>query len=117
MKTIIFLSLIISCSTMRLSVRAPYQSSKGNGSVTYERTYPVGGGIPFWCPLTIVFYGGACWTYLAMPFVSQENRFIQDAVTDLNLKLGTTDSRLMIPDVQRISWGSAEPYLGVTPAQ
>lgn len=83
--------------------------------ITYERSYPVGGAMPLWCGLSAILYGGACWAYLAMPFVPQQDRFVSDATTELNTKTGTNDSVIENPEVQRISWGSAEPYLAVEP--
>ncbi len=71
--------------------------------------------MPLWCGLSVIFYGGACWAYLAMPFVPQQDKFIQDATTELNLKIGSQDSLILTPQIERISWGSAEPYLAVTP--
>ena len=112
-KLILLVSLLslVSCGTMRLQVKSPYKSSQGNGFVTYERSYHVGGGMPLWCGLTAIFYGGACWAYVAMPFVPQEETAIRDTVTVLNTKLGTTDATLESPEVKRLSWTSAETYL------
>ncbi len=100
---------------MRLSLKAPYKSSAGNGSVIYERTYPVGGGMPLWCGLSAIFYGGVCWAYLAMPFGHQQETLVQDATSELNAKIGAQDSVILGPRIERISWGSAESYLEVTP--
>lgn len=116
-KALLLASLIFfsSCGTMRLYLRAPYKNTQGTGTVTYERSYPVGGGIPLWCGLSAIFYGGACWAYLAMPFVPQQDKFVNDAVTELNSKTNSTDSVIENAEVLRISWGSAEPYLAVEP--
>lgn len=115
MKNSLIISLgfffILSCGTMRLQLKAPYKSQDKTGFVTYERSYPVGGAIPFWCGITAIFYGGACWTYLAMPLVPQEERIIKDAHSVVNTHLGTTDVILMEPKVQRLSWSSAETYV------
>lgn len=104
---------IFSCGTMRLQVKSPYKSSQGSGHVTYERSYKVGGGMPLWCGLSAIFYGGACWAYLGMPFVPDENRALKDTTTVLNSRLGTTDVVLENPQVKRISWSSAETYFSL----
>ncbi|MFL5785604.1 MAG: hypothetical protein ACJ76H_13390 [Bacteriovoracaceae bacterium] len=106
-----FLMIFTACSTIRMQVKAPYKSSQGNGHVTYERSYPVGGGMPLWCGLTAIFYGGACWAYLGMPFVPMEERAVKDATTVVNTKLGTTDAFLDGPVVKRLSCGSADTYV------
>jgi len=111
-KSLIFgLSLLVSCSTIRLQVKSPYKSSQGSGHVTYERSYDVGGGMPLWCGLSAIFYGGACWAYLGMPFVPDEEKIVRDATTVLNTKLGSTDAVLTTPEVKRLSWSSAETYV------
>lgn len=116
MKIILFgFFFIYSCSTMRLSINSPYTSSSGNGSLVYERSYFVGGGMPLWCGLTVIFYGGACWAYLAMPFLPQQEKFLSDATHELNQKLGATDSEILSDAVERISWGSADPYMAIAP--
>lgn len=109
--TMVFLFFFVACSTIRLQVKAPYKSSQGNGHITYERSYPVGGGMPLWCGLTAILYGGACWAYLGMPFVPMEDRAVQDATTVVNTKLGGTDAVLEAPVVKRLSWSSAETYV------
>ncbi len=114
MKTILLVMLVFlsfSCSTIRMQVKAPYKSSQGNGHVTYERSYSVGGGMPLWCGLTVIFYGGACWAYVGMPFVPHENMIIKDATTVVRTKLGSQDAVLENPEVKRLSWGSAETFV------
>lgn len=111
MKLFLSLFLLVSCGTMRLQVKAPYKSSQGTGHVTYERSYAVGGGMPLWCGLTAIFYGGACWAYLGMPFVPQEKKAVSDATSVVNSKLGATDVVLEDPIVKRISWSSAETFV------
>lgn len=107
--------LSLSCSTMRLQVKAPYKSAQGSGTMIYERSYDVGGGMPFWCALTAIIYGGACWAYVIMPFVPQEERLVKDATEVMNDKLGSTDTVLENPEVKRLSWTSAEPYIQIEP--
>lgn len=107
--------LSVSCGTMRLQVKSPYKSSQGNGQITYERSYDVGGAMPLWCGVSAIFYGGACWAYLAMPFVPQEEKVLKDAVNELNTKSGATDTVLEAPEVKRISWSSAEPFTQIDP--
>lgn len=67
--------------------------------------------MPLWCGLTAIFYGGACWAYVAMPFVPQEEQIKKDALTVVNTHLGTSDVVLLAPEVNRISWGSAETFV------
>lgn len=107
----LFLVFSTACGTMRLQVKSPYKSSQGRGFITYERSYDVGGGMPLWCGLSVIFYGGACWVYLGMPFVPDEEKIVRDATTVLNTKLGSTDAILDTPEVRRLSWGSAETYV------
>lgn len=102
--------LAVSCGTMRLQVKSPYKSSQGNGQIVYERSYDVGGAMPLWCGLSAIFYGGACWAYLAIPFAPAEERFVKDATAELNSKLGSTDAVIENPVVKRISWTSAETF-------
>ncbi len=103
--------MVFSCSTIRMQVKSPYKSAQGNGFMIYERSYSVGGGMPLWCGLSAIFYGGACWAYLGMPFVPQEDKIIKDATTVVRSKLGSEDVMLEKPEVKRLSWGSAEPYV------
>lgn len=67
--------------------------------------------MPLWCGLTAIFYGGACWVYLAMPFVPAENQIAKDATDIVNTKLGANDVVLECPEVKRLSWSSAEPFV------
>ena len=113
MKHLILLVLLLSCSTIRVQVKAPYKSSKGNGFVTYERSYDVGGGMPLWCGLSAIYFGGACWAYLGMPYVPLEERSTKDALTVLNTKLESTDAILEAPVVKRVGWSSAETYFSL----
>lgn len=117
MNKLLFLSLVfvLACGTIRLQVKSPYKSTRGSGFITYERTYDVSGGMPFWCGLSVVFYGGACWAYLIMPFPPDEKKAVRDATTDLNSQLGFTDAILETPEVKRLSWGSAETYISLDP--
>lgn len=94
-------------------MKSPYKSSQGSGIITYERSYDVGGGMPLWCGLSAIFYGGACWVYLAMPIVPQEQKLLKDATEELNAKLGSMDAVLESPEVRRLSWGSAETYVEI----
>ena len=112
-----FLLLVGSCGTIRVQVKASYKTSQGQGHLVYERSYPVGHGLPVWCPLTAIFYGGACWFYLGMPFESMEVRAVKDATTDLNTRLNSTDAILEIPRVKRLSWGSADTFLSFEEAK
>lgn len=103
--------VLVSCGTMRLQLKSPYKSQDQTGFVTYERSYDVGGAMPLWCGLTFIFYGGACWAYVAMPFVPQEDQIKRDALTVVNTHLGTSDVVLLAPVVDRISWSSAETFV------
>ncbi|MES2525471.1 MAG: hypothetical protein V4598_00225 [Bdellovibrionota bacterium] len=116
-KALLLVTLVIltSCGTMRLYLKAPYKNANGTGVITYERAYPVGGAMPLWCGLSAIFYGGACWAYLAMPFVPQQDKFVSDATAELNAKTNSTDSIIENPEVLRISWSSAVPYIAVEP--
>jgi hypothetical protein len=96
---------------MRLQVKAPYKSAQGSGTMIYEKSYDVGGGMPLWCGLTAIFYGGACWAYLGMPFVPQEERIVKEATEVANARFGVTDVVLENPVVNRLSWSSAEPFV------
>ena len=107
----LILLLALSCSTMRLQVKAPYKSAQGSGTMIYEKSYDVGGGMPLWCGLTAIFYGGACWAYLGMPFVPQEERIVKEATEVANARFGVTDVVLENPVVNRLSWSSAEPFV------
>lgn len=113
MLLIVITAFTLSCSTMRLQVKSPYKSAQGNGVLIYERSYDVGGGMPLWCGLTAIFYGGACWAYLGMPFVPQEEKAVKDATTTVNEKLGSADAVLERPEVTRLSWTSAETYVSL----
>lgn len=117
MNKLILFSLLftMACSTIRIQVKSPYKSSQGTGHVTYERSYDVGGGMPLWCGLSAIFYGGACWAYLGMPYVPDEEKIVKDATTVLNTKLGSTDAVLESPEVKRLSWSSAETYFEAGP--
>lgn len=121
MKTFIvfigLLTFLLSCGTMRLKMKAPYKTTQGSGTMVYERSYDVGGGMPLWCGLTAIFYGGACWAYLAMPFVPQEKAFVKDATEALNEELGTSEAVLESPEVERLSWTSAETFVQLNPDQ
>ncbi len=100
---------------MRLQLKSPYKSAQGGGSLIYERSYDVGGGMPLWCGLTAIFYGGACWAYLAMPFVPHEERLVKDAIAELQAKLRSADAIIEAPVVKRLSWSSAETYVEIRP--
>lgn len=114
-KSVFLIMLSVSCSTMRLQLKAPYKSAQGTGTMLYERSYNVGGGMPLWCGLTAIFYGGACWAYLGMPFVPHEEKLVKDATQELNTKLGSTDAVIETPEVNRLSWSSAETFVEIKP--
>lgn len=112
--TLVFLLFTLSCGTMRLQVKSNYKTSQETGVVIFEKSYPVGGAMPLWCGLTVIFYGGACWAYLGMPFVPQEERFLKEAAQAINREKGVSDAELVGPVVDRISWSSAEEYLALS---
>lgn len=111
----LFLLVVMACGTIRLQVKSPYKSSQGTGFITYERTYDVSGGMPFWCGLSAIFYGGACWAYLLMPFPPDKEHVLKDATADLNSQLSSTDAVLEAPEIKRLSWWSAETYISLDP--
>lgn len=76
-------SLFSSCSSIRLRAEAPIQDeSHGVGIVTFEKSYSTG-SFSALCPLTAIFFGGACWFYLTMPTTKQKEQVIYDAESAL----------------------------------
>ncbi|MCK5884778.1 MAG: hypothetical protein KAG61_13900 [Bacteriovoracaceae bacterium] len=103
------LMLVISiagCSTVRLKYEADYKVA-GVGQtnrMVYEKSYEVG-NLRWWCALSGVFYGGACWLYLRMPVIDQEEQIRDEARKKL-----LADTQLSIVDiyntsVKRVGWG------------
>jgi len=83
----VMVTLLTGCSTIRMKYSAPYEAPGGKTRrAVYEKGYPVG-GIDVLCPLTAVFFGGACWFYTVMPTVRQKNMIRADATIVFAKKL------------------------------
>ena len=73
----------------------PLIGVKGNGSETPSSTYyderhvvPVGIEHTVLCVLTSPFYGGWCWSYMFMPFPSQEEEARRRAADNIRVRYG-----------------------------
>ncbi len=106
----LILALFLSCSTIRLKVEAPYETSAGNGKMAFQKSYQLA-SFPWICGFTAIFYGGGCWAYLVMPMVPQEKKVIEDAKEELKNKLNVTEVTLVEPKVIQLSWVNAPDLL------
>lgn len=106
-------TILASCSSMHMKMDSAYESPKGKGKVTFEKTYDLA-SFPYICGATAIFFGGGCWAYLAMPMVPQEQEFLDDAKKSLKEKLGTDDVTFIEPEVRREHWHAYETKLEIT---
>ncbi|MFN7130695.1 MAG: hypothetical protein ACK4N5_01350 [Myxococcales bacterium] len=74
-------------------------------TLEYEqvRQYPTH-GTAVACFLTVVFYGGACWAYLAMPYDSHEAQAKSDAKQEIRSRYGERAAQDAFLRVERIGW-------------
>jgi hypothetical protein len=112
--TFAIIFFIASCSSSHLRYRAKYNTTEGKtGIVTYEHTYGVAPIYSQLCIVTGIFWGGACWYYLAMPTVNQTEVLENDLKPLLNKELGAQVSTLEIIDVAVKSWSVQKDYLNI----
>jgi hypothetical protein len=66
------------CGHVELEYRGELELEDGReGTFVYNASYDTGGH-QIACVLTAIFYGGWCWSYLAMPMTDQENDIRRD---------------------------------------
>lgn len=107
------ITIVTSCSSMHLKLNSDYESPKGKGNFTFEKSYDLA-SFPWICGGTAIFFGGGCWAYFMMPMVPQEQKFIEDAKKTLMKKLNTDSVSLIDPEVVRESWFDSETKLELT---
>ena len=72
------------------------------------------GGLALWCGFTAIFYGGACWGYLAQPGETERRKAIEHAKEDA-LKIGRCAKTVGL-DTSGAGWSSAPRVLKVLTA-
>ncbi|MBU6376599.1 MAG: hypothetical protein KGQ59_11425 [Bdellovibrionales bacterium] len=110
----VFVITLSGCSSIRLRYEGEVKDSKGRvGTVSFEKSYDISGGIPVWCGLSAIYFGGACWYYLALPSVRQKKMCREDAQAAIEKKLKTTDFTLEENLVESISWKNKTETLDI----
>lgn len=79
------------------------------GSYTFEKSYDIS-AIPLFCGLTVIFFGGACWYYLVMPTVPQENQTHKDALKKLDELLSNSSYEVLSTHIDKMSWTEAREW-------
>lgn len=106
-----------SCSYMNLKYDAQIKTKRGDvKQFSHNGLFEVG-GLKTWCWITGVFYGGACWAYLALPFDKKEKQMIGVSRMTMDDIYGANNYTVVTEEVSRESWDSPTyitvPYKGI----
>lgn len=102
------LATVFGCSSMRLQYAAKIETTDGKrGKFTYEKSYNTR-SLKIWCPLTAIFYGGACWFYLVMPTTGDNEIARSDAYESLDQLIGDGKYVIKSEKLSRLSWSGGE---------
>lgn len=106
--SVLVLAVVFSaCSSQRLRYSAEVETGGSSKKFQFEKSYDVGGGIPVWCGLSAIFWGGACWYYLAMPTVSEEQRVREEGEAALKNAMRANSYSVKSFKTERVSWKEA----------
>lgn len=95
-----------SCTSIRMQYDAELKTEDGRtGSYVYQKSYDTS-SIAVFCGLSAIFFGGACWYYVVMPTVPQENQTSKDALTHLDALLKDSNYEIVSSHTDKISWSS-----------
>lgn len=96
--------LTSSCGTIRMQYDARVKAEDGKvADYHYEKSYDLANQ-PAICALTGIFFGGACWFYLAMPNTKHEDAVIADANDELKVLLKDKKYELSKVSTDKRSW-------------
>lgn len=70
----------------------------------FEKSYDISGGQPILCFTTAIFFGGACWYYLAMPTVNQTKKVEKDAIDYLIQQPDGLDYSIVRDQIDQTGW-------------
>lgn len=119
MKNLILLvsALGVSCTTLRVKYRATIvhegESKKTPFEVYHEESIDVSNYAAA-CWITGIFYGGACWTYLNMPFGLQRKQVAEHAERKILEKYGTGDVIYEQQTFEQVNWQWKSPRTSIT---
>ena len=87
-KISVFALIVSLCFSGCSSIRMKYESKvktddKKISKYAFEKSYSLD-PIPFWCAVTGIFFGGACWYYTVMPTTNH----VKDVRADAKERLG-----------------------------
>lgn len=109
------------CSSVQTRVRGellvhPPEGSGAPRSLRYEAIEPHSiMGTAAACLFTGIFYGGACWAYLAAPYDSQEALALEHARADAR-RIGRCAELVDVQPVERAGWDAAPRSVTITNA-
>ncbi len=101
---ILLMSLLVGCSHATFQYEANLRhDTLGDYEFVYSNTYATDNEM--WCGFTAVLYGGACWSYLAMPNSEQTELLTFNALSELKKQIGDNSYQIIRSRVSRINWG------------
>jgi len=92
------------CGTIRMRYDSDLQTPEGKTAhYVYEKSYEIP-LYPTLCGLSAIFFGGACWFYLVMPTVHQDDFVTKDALSSLDQRLKTDKYKITRQRLSRVNW-------------
>jgi hypothetical protein len=107
------------CGSIRMQYGARVEAENGRtGNFVFEKSYDLG-SLPVLCGLTAIWFGGACWFYLAHPTVPNSNAVRDDAMAKLDEIFGEVPYKLSSVKSDKTSWSNMpeeSKFSEITPA-
>lgn len=103
------LVLLSSCSSIRMQYYTEIKTTEGKtAKFRYRQSYDVSPHDTL-CGLTAIFLGGACWFYLVMPTVNQQQAIREDGERELSKQLKGGKYEPVRAGASQAGWGTVEP--------